>query len=111
MKETIKFRAIVRIHTDSCVCLTCDFKTVCNCAEYSQQLPSLLHIKESDRLSILEEEVACPSVEDAVTRRTLYLLGHLVTKVFDDQLCVCVCARACVCVCVMCVLITKLDNH
>ena len=54
-------------------------------------MPSLLHIKESDRLSVLEEEVTCPSVEDSVTWRTLNLLGHLVTKVLDNQLCVCVC--------------------
>ncbi len=64
---------------------------ISNCLTHA---PSLLHIKESDRLSVLEEEVACPSVEDSVTWWTLDLLGHLVTKVLDNQLCVCVCVCA-----------------
>ena len=49
-------------------------------------LPSLLDIKESDPFIVFEEEVASPGIKYGVTRRTLDLLGDLITKVLDHKL-------------------------
>ena len=54
--------------------------------EYCISLPLLLHIKECHGVSVLQQEVASPSIEDGVTRGTLHLLRHFVAKVLDDQL-------------------------
>lgn len=49
-------------------------------------LPLLLHVKECHSVSILQQEVASPSIKNAITRGTLHLLRHFVAKVLDDQL-------------------------
>ena len=49
-------------------------------------IPLLLDIKEFDSVSLLEEQMTRPGIEDALTWRTLDLLGHLVTQVLDYQL-------------------------
>ena len=48
--------------------------------------PPLLHIIQGDTFTVLEQEMASTSIEYGVTRRTLHLLGHLITKVLDHQL-------------------------
>jgi len=49
-------------------------------------LPLLLHVKECHSVGVLQQEVASPSIENAITRGTLHLLRHFVAKVLDDQL-------------------------
>ena len=49
-------------------------------------LPLLLHVKECHSVGVLQQEVASPSIENAITWGTLHLLRHFVAKVLDDQL-------------------------
>ena len=49
-------------------------------------LPSLLNVKECDSVTVLEEKMPSPGIEDGLTRRRLDLLCNLVTKILDDKL-------------------------
>ena len=62
------------------------FVCACVCVCVCEAAPLLLDVKQSDIVSVFEKEVASPSVEDALARRTLHFLGHLVVQVLDDQL-------------------------
>lgn len=46
----------------------------------------LLDVKDGDHVSLFQQEVAGPSVEDGLTGGTIHLLGHLILQVLDDNL-------------------------
>ena len=49
-------------------------------------VPLLLHVKEGHSVTVFQQQVSGTSIKNAVTRRALDLLGHLITKVLDHQL-------------------------
>jgi len=49
-------------------------------------VPLLLDVKQSDGVSVLQQQAACAGVEDVVTVGSLHLLGDLILQVLYHNL-------------------------